>query len=111
MKLKDLYLFCATTPILYGTWSLIWYILTKRGFRLNRNEDESYFKYCCRVYGENIIWRIRQKLKMKWFYESRLFRIFIILRGVFLVLFGFGMYILYFYVKSSPYGAFFEIEL
>lgn len=111
MKLKDLYLFCSTTPILYGTWSLVWFGLTKRGFRLHKEEGESFFKYCCRIYGDNVIWKLRRKIKLRWFYESRLFRIFLISRGVFLVLFGLGMYILYFYIRYSAYGTFLDVEL
>lgn len=110
MKISSLFTFVATFFILHGIWQFIWLKLATKGYKEFKNEGESFLDYCVREFN-SLDWKIRKKLSISWFYNSRLFRIFIILKGTLLVLLGVAFIVAYFLIKNTEYGVWLDIKI
>lgn len=110
MRIKDIFIFFSSLLILFGLWQFVWLWIAIRGFKYLRENNETFFQFCCRNF-DSAIWRIRKKFKMDMFYNSRVFKISVILKGLLLVLLGVVIIVVYFLIKSTEYGVWLGIKL
>lgn len=105
MRLLDLMLFIAFFNIFLGIYHFYFLYVTKKLFDIKVKEegyDKTWFMFCCDRF-DNALWKLRQKFKFRWFYESSLFIIFLRLKGIFSCLVGIAILILIFFLKKTEW--------
>ena len=111
MKVSVLLTIIITFTFLLGIWQFIWLHLSTKSYNILNENDETFFDFCCRVYENDWIWSFRKKLHLRWFYNSKAFRYFTILKGVVLVLISVGLLILFLFIGQTDYKVFFDISI
>lgn len=103
MIVDDLIVFIASLSILFGIWQFIWIEVNTRGYLIKKLDNESFADFLFRYYKDDVVWRIRKKLRVKWFYNSKGFLKFLRLKGIILVLIGFTLLVLRLYLSFTDY--------
>lgn len=111
IRLTNVFLFLIFYFLLFGIWQFIWLWLHSKGYEINKENNESFYDFMCRYYKDSVIWKIRKKLNIRWFYNSRAFKNFIRLKGIVFIIFSLAIFILFLYLKSTDYGFLLEIPL
>lgn len=108
MRMIDLIVAGITLGLLWGSWQFVFLYMSKRSYNKLRQGNERFLDFCLRNY-DSVIWRFRKVLHIDWFYNSKAFRIYVILRGVVLVLLAVGLIIMIFMLRNTDYyGLLFE---
>ena len=108
MTIENLMIFIGVILILYGSYEFFFLYVTKKRYDLAIEYKEfsgTWFEYCCKEI-DTWIWLLRSKMKFRWFYESLIFKNFLRLRGIILILVGVIILILLFYLKTTEYNEF-----
>lgn len=108
---RDVFLFVGTCLFLTGNWQLFKLRVDLKAWKRFREDEESFFDYCCRIYEKDFIWRLRRRFNIKWYYNSRAFKIFTILKGVLLVLLSIGIFVAVFIAGRTEYAPWLDIKL
>ena len=114
---KHLLVFLAGFFIGAGIYQFLWLKITQKGYELKQEERkeeglprQSFLEFCFEYYN-SISWKIRKSFGIRWFYNSKLFLIYIRLRGVIIFLFGVAIIIAILLVGSSEYAPYLDISL
>ena len=110
MSVRNVFICSITFLILLGVWQFIWLFLTVKAYEFFKEENETFFDFCCRQY-DSWLWRIRRKMNISWFYNSQAFRIFTILKGLLLVLLACVMLFILISIGFTDYNVWLDIEL
>lgn len=108
MTIENIMIFIGTILILYGSYEFLFLYITKKRYDIAIERKEfsgTWFEYCCKEIN-TWIWKIREKMKFRWFYESLIFKNFLRLKGIILILLGVIILISLFYIKNTEYNEF-----
>lgn len=102
MRVIDLIIVGVTLGILWGSWQFLFLYMSKISYSKLKFDNERFLDFCIRNYN-SAVWIIRKKLHIDWFYNSKAFRIFTILKGVLLVGMSILVIVLVFCLKNTDY--------
>ena len=102
--------FLSTLCVVFGVWQFLWIVIHKRGYEMEKLEDESFPDFLFRYYAEDFFWKLRKRFVPKWFYYSKMFLIFMKVKGVILILAGLVLALCLVYLSKSEYAAWLQIE-
>ena len=101
--------FLCSLCLVFGVWQFLWIVILKKGYELEKLEDESFPDFLFRWYGDDFFWKLRKRFVPKWFYYSRMFLIFIKVKGIVLILAGLGLAVALIFVSKSEYASWLQI--
>lgn len=110
LTIRGLLNFVTVFFLLSGFWQFIWIKITVKGWELEKEEGETFFQFCYRWYG-GIVWKLRKRLHIEWFYNSKAFLRFIRLKGVCLICLAIALTIFIFKVSGTEYGIWLDLHL
>ena len=108
MTIKNIILFCVTFFILKAIYGVYEYWSIRLLYTYT-NSHLALIDFCVEEVG-SLQWKLRKKLRMKWFNSFRVYRNFTILSTIFLVLISLLLVILYFLIKYSEYAEILTIK-
>lgn len=111
MKLKDLYFFCVWIFIFFGSYKIWYSFFIQKVYRLREDEFQSMYDFLIMTYADSIRSWLAKRLKLRLYYNSKLFIIFLRLIGFAGTALGIVGFIFYFYVKSTEFGYIWEVIL
>lgn len=111
MRIIDIIIFVITYIFIYGVWQFLFLVIHKKGYELEKLENETFFDFMCRYYSDDIFWKIRKKLGYSWIYNSKIYESWIKFKGIiFIVIAIVGVVGLWLFSKSD-YFIWLSIEL
>lgn len=110
LKIRDLYIFASTFILCCGFWKIIFIKVFTKAYKLFAKPNETYFTYLCREL-DSPIWKLKKRLKLSWLYDTPFGRNLQRLLGIVLVLIGCALFIVYFLIRSTQFGIYFDIKL
>jgi hypothetical protein len=109
LTINDVLLLLATLSILNGIYKFVWIVWIHRAYNEQKKDKESFFDFCCEFYKDNFDWKLRKRLNFRWYYNSKLHKIFTRFFGFLQVLIGIAIIVAIFFIKRSAYGAWLNI--
>ena len=111
IQIFDIIVFFIAYLFIYGIWQFIHLRINKKGYELEKQDHESFFDFMCRYYSDDLSWKLRKKIGLRWIYNSKVYERFIILKGIILVAVAILMVVLLLLFKQSEYFIWLGIEL
>lgn len=111
IRIIDLLVFFIAYMIILGVWQFISLAIHKKGYELEKLEDESFFDFMCRYYSDDFFWKLRRKYGIKWVYNSKVYSKFIMLKGFILIVLAILLVLAILWLKSTEYYIWLSIEL
>lgn len=102
--------FLSSLCLVFGFWQFLWIVIHKKGYEMEKLEDESFPDFLFRYYSEDFLWKLRKRFVPKWFYYSKMFLIFVKIKGVLLILAGLAIGIGTYLLTKSQYEPWLHIE-
>ena len=102
--------FSASWFFLCGIWQFLYLRISLKGYEKKKQDGETFFDFCCRYYG-GVDWKIRQKLGIKWFYNSRAYKLCWKLKGVGFLLVSVAFLSLHIWINHTDYAVWLDIRL
>lgn len=110
MSIRTLFLFVIILLYWNSFWTICDYLMFQYNYRYNKFEDETKFSYAKRYYkGSLNIFRTAKFMRLV--YDSKLLKIFAILKMILLALFATGLLICYLHVINTDYVTWLDIIL
>ena len=111
MSIRTVSSFIAALMVLEGIYKCFWYRIMFSAYKKLKNDDESFFDFLCRI-KSGFLWKLRKRFGLRWYYNSRLYKIITILLGIVLVLCGISIFIfIFWFSKNSEYAVYMDILL
>lgn len=112
MKVTVLHIltFFSSICLVFGVWQFLWIIIHKKGYEMEKQDDESFPDFLFRYYADELPWKLRKRFMPKWFYYSKIFLISVKIKGVVLIVCGVLIAIAIFWVSKSEYAPWLHIE-
>lgn len=111
VTIMDIFVFFSAYMLILGVWQFLYIKIHKKGYELEKKENETFFEFMCRYYEDDFFWKLRKKYGIKWLYNSKIFEKYIKLKGIILILFGlivvFGLLLL----RQTDYYVWLSIEI
>lgn len=101
VSFQDLVIFCTSFFVLRGIWQICTNIILKRGYKLFKNEGESFLQYCKRDCPT---------FDAKFFKRNLAFRVYLVVRVVLNFLVALLFIGIYFYFNEKGYGEVLKIR-
>lgn len=111
IKIFDIIVFFITYIFILGVWQFISLRINKKGYEIEKEDNETFFDFMCRYYSDDLFWKIRKKLGYSWIYNSKIYEKFVILKGIILIAFAIIMIIILLLFHKSEYFIWLSIEL
>ena len=108
MKLRYLFEGACFLLIFQGIWVNIKLSLELKGYA---SYNGSFYNYLSDVYPNKFSLKFIQKLGLEMFINSKLYRVFLRIKGILTSLLGVALLILLFSIRGSQYGMFLEVKL
>jgi hypothetical protein len=110
ITIYQIYVFVITYLYAFGLWQFISLRINKKGYKIEKQDGETFFDFMCRYYADNWIWKIRKKLNHRWIYNSKIYGFLVILKGVFSIIFATALLSALIYMRNTDYGVWLNIE-
>lgn len=101
----------ASLFLIAGIWQFLWIVIHKKGYEMNKLDGEKFMDWCFRYYEGEFVWKLRKKFGPKWFYYSKMFFIFMKIKGVLLILAGAGILVGVFLISRTDYAGYLHITI
>lgn len=111
MTFKDICLFVATLLTLSGVWKFVWIQVHIKGYKEQGLEGETFFDFLCRYYADQPFTRFKKGSKLRFVFNTKVYKFSMRLQGSILVLLGVLLFGLVFYISQTEYGAWLNIKL
>ena len=103
--------FLSTFCVLLGLWQFAWIVIHRKGYELEKQDDESFMDFMFRYYADEWQWKLRKRYGPKWFYYSKMFLIFTKIKGVILIVVGLAIAFGVFFLSGTDLGVYLQIEI
>lgn len=103
MALKYVLGFLLAIFLATGVWDLIELRILTKVYREEKLDGERFIDFCVRRFHSQM-WHLRKKLRMDWFYNSKLYKFFTVLKSIFLIMLSIGIVLLILYARSHEMG-------
>lgn len=110
MYVKSLFLFLIIACMLSGIHELFWLHFAIKGYKFFAEEGETFFQYCCREL-DSLTWRIRKKLHIDWYYNSKGFKVLTRLKGILLIVCAFALTFFMVLLRFTEFSAYLDMKL
>lgn len=107
MIIRDLLLFWVALSGFLGVWQFFYLYLILRAYRLFCLENESFYKFCCR----ELCWKWRRRWNLSWYYDTILFKLVSIGRGVLCLIVSLGLGLLLYWLSISDWSFYLSVNL
>lgn len=111
VTIGHIFVFLSSFCIVMGIWQFLWIKIHRKGYEMEKLEDESFTDFLFRYYEDELLWKLRKRFGPKWFYYGKSFIRFTKIKGVILIVVGIAIGVAVFLVSKTEYGIFLDIEL
>lgn len=102
-------IFLSSLCFVFGVWQFLWIVIHKKGYELEKLENETFYDFLFRYYEDDFFWKLRKRYGARWFYRSKAFLLFMKIKGVLLILSSVLIALGTFLLSESEYAVFLQI--